>query len=155
MILLGKQASLTATRWKFMETVSGSGVSTRRKAVSYAAARTVCNIVVARRQQMTSTPSLPGVRLTARHLASIHMAGRSRPVRLMAPISANGLYAGAWRWIGLNTPKVDTAGLSRTPNAPVEESGGAVMSSHGCIAPVSGRTASRPPARMTQTPIPD
>jgi hypothetical protein len=53
MISLVKPASLMATRWKFMGSASGSGVSTRRKAVSYAAVMTVCNIVVARRQQTT------------------------------------------------------------------------------------------------------
>jgi hypothetical protein len=98
--------------------IHGTRIRPRRKAASYAAARTVCNIVVARRQRTTLTHSLPGVRSTAHPSTSIHMAGRLRPVRLVAPISAHGLFAEASRWIGLNTRKADMVALSVTPNVP-------------------------------------
>ena len=96
MTLLVKPVSLMATHWKFMESASGSGVSTRRRAASCAAAKTVCNIVVGRKQQTTSTHSLPGVRLAARPLAPTRMAERSRPVRLVAPISVRKGLALDW-----------------------------------------------------------
>lgn len=57
-----------------------SGASTRRRAANCAAARTVCNIAVARRQQTTSTASSLVVRLIACRAASTHMAARLQPV---------------------------------------------------------------------------
>ena len=155
MILLVKPVSLMATHWRFMEGAFGSGVSMRRRAASCAAAKTVCNIVVGRNQQTTWTHSLPGVRLAARPLASTHMAGRLRPVRSAAPISANGLCARAWRWIGPNTPKADMMALSATPNTPAAESGRAATSSRGSIEPASAQTEGPPTGRTTRMPILD
>jgi len=156
MILSAKPALLMATGWKFMGSASGSGVSTRRKAASYAAAMTACNIVVVRRQQTTLTRSSPGVRLINCSPLSLDPYGRTvATCSVVPPTSVNGLYARAWRWIGLNTRKADTLALRATLNEMVGESGRAVMSSHGCIAPASVRMESRPPVRMTQTPILD
>ena len=155
MTLLVKPVSLMATHWKFMEAASGFGVSTRQKAASYAAAKTVCNIVVGRKQQTTWTHSLPGVRLAARPLASTHMAGRLRSVRSAGPISANGLCARAWRWIGPNTPKADMMVLSATPNTPAAEFGRAATSSRGSIEHASAQAESPPTVQTTQMPILD
>ncbi|MEH2595086.1 hypothetical protein V1278_001999 [Bradyrhizobium sp. AZCC 1577] len=155
MTLLVEPVSLMATHWRFKERESGCGVSTRRRAASYAAARTVRNIVVVRRQQRTSTHSLPGVRLAARQLASTHMAGQLRPVQPAAPTSANGLCARAWRWIGPNTPKADMMALSATPNTAAAESGRAATSSRGSIAPASVQAESPPTVRTTQMLILD
>jgi len=104
---------------------------------------------------MTSTRSLPGVRLAARRSASTHMAGQLRSVQPAAPISANGLCARAWRWIGPNTPKADMMALSATPNTPAAESGRAATSSRGSIEPASAQAESPPTVRTTQTPILD
>src|SRR5262249_5834171 len=74
--------------------------------------------------------------------ASTNMAARLRPVRSAAPISANGLCARAWRWIGLNTRRADMAKLSVMPSAPAGESGRVATSSLGFIAPASVRMES-------------
>jgi hypothetical protein len=90
MILLVKPVSLMATHWRFMEGAFGSGVSMRRRAASYAAAKTVRNIDVVRRQQTNSTHSLPGVRLTASPI-SFDPYGRT-----IAICSAGGTDLGEW-----------------------------------------------------------
>jgi hypothetical protein len=88
-------------------------------------------------------------------LSPTPMAGRLRPARSAAPISANGLCARAWRWICPNTRRVDTTALSATPNAQAWESGKAATSSRGSTAPVSERTESQPRVQMTPTLIRD
>jgi hypothetical protein len=138
-----------------LDCASGSGVSTRRRAANCAAARTVCNIAAARRLQTTSIPSSLVVRLTACRSTSTHMAARSQPVRLAAPISANGSFATALRWIGCNTRKADMTPFSAMPNAPAAESGKGATSSRGFIAPASARAESQPRVRMTPVLIRD
>ncbi|MGY4314985.1 hypothetical protein ACVWW1_004312 [Bradyrhizobium sp. JR3.5] len=70
-------------------------------------------------------------------------------------ISANGLYAMALRWIGLNTLRVGITKLSARPNAPARDSGRAASSSRGSIVHASAQVESRPPVRTMQMPILD
>jgi endonuclease YncB( thermonuclease family) len=105
MILLVKPASLMVTHWKFMEAAFGSGVSMRRRAASYAGARTVRNIVVARRRQRNLTHSLPGVRLTARS-STLDPYGR-----VVATCSLGGIDLGEWlvrKGLALDWPQYST-----------------------------------------------
>ena len=148
-------ASLTATRWKYMERGSGFGASMHRRAASCAGAKTVCHIVAVRRQPTALTPSLLAVPSTVFRSVSTNMAARSRPVRPAVRTWASGLCITDLRWTGPNTRKADTAAHSRTPSAPVGESGRAVMSSRGSIALASARTECRPLVRMTPTRILD
>src|ERR1700753_1402480 len=83
------------------------------------------------------------------------MVGRSRPVRSVAPILANGLFAGAWVWTGLNIRKADMRLLSAMPSARAKESGRAATSNRGSIAPVSARAGGRRAAQTTQELTPD
>src|SRR5262249_46610354 len=68
---------------------------------------------------------------------------------------ANGSCETGWHWTGRNTPGDDMTRPSMTPNAPAAESGRAVTSSPGAIAPASAPTVGRPPALMTPTRIPE
>jgi hypothetical protein len=108
-----KPTLLTATRWKFMEHTSDYRTSTRRRAASYAVARTVHSTAVARRQRTISTLTLPDAPSTVSRSASTHLAAPLRLVLSMAPISANGSCAMALHWIGFNTRKADTTGSAR------------------------------------------
>jgi hypothetical protein len=155
-ILSARPALLTATRWKFMEHTSDYRASTRRRAASYAVARTALNIAVAPRRQTTSALTLRGAPSTVSRSASTRMAAPLRPVQSTAPISANGSCAMALLWIGFNTRKADITGLSAMPSVPVEVSGRAATSSRGSIVPASARAESPPTVRTTtQVPILD
>ena len=125
------------------------------EAVSSAVAKTVCNIVAVQRPRTTLMLLLLAALSIVCRSASTNMAARSRTVRSEVTTSASGWCGAALRWIGLNTRKADMARTSRTPSVRGEESGRAVMSSRGSIAPASARTESRPTARMMQTRIPD
>ncbi len=92
---------------------------------------------------------------TVSRSASTHMAAPLRPVLSTAPISANGSCAMALLWIGFNTRKADTPGLSEMPSVPGEVSGRAATSSRGCIVPASAPAESPPTVRTTQMPILD
>jgi hypothetical protein len=90
MILLVKPAPLMATRWKFMEHTSACGASTRRRADSYAVARTALNIAVAPRRQTTSALTLRGAPFDCVPL-SLDRYGRS-----VATCSVDGADLGEW-----------------------------------------------------------
>lgn len=88
---VGQASVIDGDTLEILEHVSDYGASTRRRAASYAVARTALNIAVAPRRQMTSAPTLPGAPSTVSHSTSTDMAAPLRLVRSTAPISANGL----------------------------------------------------------------
>jgi hypothetical protein len=145
-----RPALLTATRWTFMEHTSDCGASTRRRSAR-------------RRGQLSVSLWGPnGKRAQRLQCAAPRQLCPAQPRPIWphrCACSVDGADLGEWLvallWIGFNTRKADTQGLSAMPSVPVEVSGEAATSSRGCIEPASAEAESPPTVQATQMPILD
>ncbi|MBB4398821.1 hypothetical protein GGD62_007968 [Bradyrhizobium sp. ERR14] len=118
---------------KFTARAYGCPASMRRKARSFAEARTACNTDAVPKQRMNWIGSLTAVQLAASLLRWIDTVEPSPPARLGVSTLAIGWSAVALRWIGLSILRVNMATLKAMPSVWGAGYGRAAMSSHGGI----------------------
>src|SRR6516164_1184962 len=131
----------------------GFGASMPLKAPSFVVAMTAFNTDAARRQQTILTVSLPADLSAAHPFRWINTGAPWQPARLTALTLANGLSAMVSRSTGQTTREACTIKSNERPSMPGAACGRAATSRRGYIGPASGRAASRPDVRTTQTPI--
>lgn len=119
----------------------------RRKAPSYAAARTACNSAVGPRRPTRWQTSPQARRYPAPRLTGIGSGGRWPAVTWPAPIWAIGLSGPATPSIGPGIPVGATPRLKTRPDGKNAESGPGAGSIHGSSGPVVGLAAGRGPVR--------